>query len=86
MFQMTALVLESPSESHPVSTVSLTGVAIGHEHMKEAVAFVQDFVRHPLFRQGNFFSATRIKMLNTAVTAADAVRNSARFDPWGLLV
>ena len=22
-------------------------------------------------------------MLNTAVTAADAVRNSARFDPWG---
>ena len=22
-------------------------------------------------------------MLNTAVTAADVVRNSARFDPWG---
>ena len=24
-------------------------------------------------------------MLNTAVTAADAVQNSARFDPWGAL-
>ena len=24
-------------------------------------------------------------MLNTAVTAADAVRNSARFDPWGAI-
>ena len=24
-------------------------------------------------------------MLNTAVTAADVVRNSARFDPWGAI-
>ena len=24
-------------------------------------------------------------MLNTAVTVADAVRNSARFDPWGAI-
>ena len=24
-------------------------------------------------------------MLNTAVTAADAVRNSASFDPWGAI-
>ena len=32
-----------------------------------------------------FFSETGISLLNTAVTAADAVRNSARFDPWGAI-
>ena len=47
------------------------------------MACVQYFVRHPLFTQSSFFSETGISMLNTAVTAADAVRNSARFDPWG---
>ena len=36
-----------------------------------------------LFTQRSFFSETAINMLNTAVIAADAVRNSARFDPWG---
>ena len=46
------------------------------------MACVQDFVRHPLFTQRSFFSETVISMLNTAVTASDAVRNSARFDPW----
>ena len=32
-----------------------------------------------------FFSETGISMLNTAVTAADTVRNSDRFDPWGAI-
>ena len=56
-----------------------------HEKVKGAVASVQDFVRHPLFTQRNFFSETGISILNTAVTAADAVRNSAKFDPWGAI-
>ena len=73
------------SELHPVFTVSLYGVAIDHEQVKGAAACVQDFVRHPLFTQRSFFSETGISMLNTAVTAADAVRNSARFDPWGAI-
>ena len=47
------------------------------------MACVQEFVRHPLFTQRSFFSETGISMLNTAVTAADTVRNSARFDPRG---
>ena len=72
--------VRGPSESHPVFTVSLDGVAIDHDKVK-----VQDFVRHPLFTQRSFFSETGISMLNTAVTAADAVRNSARFDPWGAI-
>ena len=75
--------VRGPSELHSVFTVSLNGVAIDHEKVKGAVAFVQDFVRHPLFTQRSFFSETGISMLNTAVTAADAVRNSGRFDPWG---
>ena len=50
-----------------------------------AVACVQDFVSHPLFTQRNFFSETGISKLNTAVTAADAVRNSAKFDAWGAI-
>ena len=50
--------------------------------VRGAVACVQDFVRHPLFTQRNYFSETGISMLNTAVTVADAVRNSAKFDPW----
>ena len=74
-----------PSELHTVLTVSLNGVAIDHEQVKGAVACVQDFVRHPLFTQRNFFSETGISKLNTAVTAADAVRNSSKFDPWGAI-
>ena len=38
-----------------------------------------------LVQTEKFFSETGISMLNTAVTAADAVRNSARFDPWGAI-
>ena len=77
--------VKGPSEVHPVFTVSLDGVAIDHEKVKGAVACVQDFVCHPSFTQRSFFSETGIGMLNTAVTAADAVRNSARFDPWGAI-
>ena len=77
--------VKCPSELHPVFTVSLDGVAIDHEKVKGAVARVPDFVRHPLFTQRSFFSETGISMLNTAVTAADAVRNSDRFDPWGAI-
>ena len=77
--------VKGPSELHAVFTVSLDVVAIDHEKVKGAVACVQDFVRHPLFTQRTFFSETGISMLNTAVTAADAVRNSARFDPWGAI-
>ena len=47
------------------------------------MACVQDFLHHPLFTQRNFFSETGISMLNTAVTVADAVRKSAKFDPRG---
>ena len=85
IFQLTSLVVKGPSELHRVFTVSLNGVAIDHEKVKGAVACVQDFVRHPLFTQRSFFSETGISMLNTAVTAADAVRNSAKFDPWGAI-
>ena len=74
--------MRGPSELHPPFTVSLDGIAIDHEKVKGAVACVKDFVRHPLFTQRSFFE-TGISMLNAAVTAADAVRNSARFDPWG---
>ena len=77
--------MRGPSEPHPLFTVSLNGVAIDHEKVKGAVACVQDFVRHPLFTQRSFLSETGISMLNTAVTAADAVRNSARFNPWGAI-
>ena len=77
--------VKGPSEVHPVFTVSLDGVAIDHEKVKGAVACVQDFVRHPSFTQRSFFSETGIGMLNNAVTAADDVRNSARFDPWGAI-
>ena len=77
--------VKGPSELHPVLTVSLDGVAFDHEKVKGAVACGQEFVRHPLFTQRNFFSETGISMLNTAVTAADAVRNSDRFDPWGAI-
>ena len=77
--------VKGPSEVHPVFTVSLDGVAIDHEKVKGAVACVQDFVCHPSFTQRSFFSETGIGMLNTAVTAADAVRNSAQFDPWGAI-
>ena len=85
ILQLTALVVMGPSELPPVFTVSLNGVAIDHEQVKVALACVQDFVRQPLFTQRNFFSKTGIRMLNTAVTAADAVRNSAKFDPWGAI-
>ena len=77
--------VRGPSELHPLFTVSLNGVAIEHEKVKGAVACVQDFVRHPLFTQRSFLSDSGISMLNTAVTAADAVRNSAKFDHWGAI-
>ena len=77
--------VRDPPELHPIFTVSLNGVAIDHEKVKAAVACVKDFVRHSLFTQRSFFSETGISVLNTAVTAADAVRNSARFDPWGVI-
>ena len=60
-------------------------LAVDHEKVKGAVACVQDFARHPLFTQRSFLFETGISMLNTAVTAADAVQNSARFDPWGAI-
>ena len=74
--------VRGPWESHPFFTVSLDGVAIDHEKMKGAVAFVHDFVRHHLFTQRKIFSETGISMLNTAVAAADAVQHSFEFDPW----
>ena len=49
------------------------------------MASVQDFVRHPLFTQKNFFPETGISILNTAVTAADAARHSSKFAPWGAI-
>ena len=76
---------KGPSDLHPTFTASLNGVAIDHEKVKGAVVCVLDFVRHPMFTQKNFFSETVISMLNTAVTAADAVRNSSKFDPWGVI-
>ena len=85
IFQLTALVVKCPSELHPVFTVSLNGVAISHDKVKWAVARVQVFVHHPLFTQRNFFSETGISMLDTAVTAAEAVRKSSTFDPWGAI-
>ena len=63
----------------------LNGVAISHEKVNGSVVCVQDFARHPLFTNGNFFPETGISMLNTAVVAADAVRNSSKFDPWGAI-
>ena len=77
--------VKGPSELNPVFTVSLDGVAIYHEKVKGAVACVQDFVRHPLFTQSNFFSDTGIGMLNTAVGAASAVLHSSELDPWGAI-
>ena len=77
--------VKARSELHPVFTVSLDGIAIDHAKVKGAVACVLDFVCHPSFTQRSFFSETGIGMLNTAVTAADAVRNSAHFDPWGAI-
>ena len=85
IFLLTALVVRGPSELHLVFTVFLGGVVIGHEKVKGAVACVPGFVRHPLCTQRNFFSETWINMLNTAVIAADAVRNSSKFDPWGAI-
>ena len=77
--------VRGPSELHPVFTVSLNEVAIDHEKVKTAVACVRNFLRHPLFTQRSIFSETGITMLNTAVTAADAVQNCAGFDPWGAI-
>ena len=85
IFQLPALVVKGPSELHLVFTVSLNGVAISHEKVKVAVACVQDFVCHPLFTQGNFFSESGISMLNTAVIVADAVQDSSKFEPWGAI-
>ena len=77
--------MRGPSELHPVFNVSHNGVAISHEKVKWAVAYVQDFVRHPLITQKKIFSETGISMLNTAVAAAIAVRHSSQFDPWGAI-
>ena len=85
VFLLTASVLRGPSELHPVFFVSLDGVALDHETVKGAVACVLDFVRHHSFTKRSLFSETGISMLNTAVTAADAVRNSSRFDLWGAI-
>ena len=56
VFQLTALVVRGSSESHPVFTMSLDMVAINHGKVFDAVACVQDFVRHRLFTQRNFFN------------------------------
>ena len=80
-FLLTALVVRGPSELNAVFTVSRNWVAVSHEKLNGAVACVQDFVRHPLFVQRNFFSETGISMFNTAVAAADAARHSSEFDP-----
>ena len=78
--------MKGPSELHPVFTVSLNGFAIDLEKVVRAVACVQDFVRHHLFTpQRNFFCETGISMQNNDVNAADAVWNSAKFDPWGAI-
>ena len=77
--------VRGPSDLHPACTVSLNCVAIGHEKVNGAVACVQDFARHPLIPQRNFFSETGISMLSTVVTASDAVRHSSEFDPWGAI-
>ena len=65
--------MRGPLDLHPVITVSLDGVPMDYENLKEAVACVQDFVRHLLFTQRNFFSETGISMLSTAIAAANAV-------------
>ena len=74
-----------PSKLHAVFTVSLNGVAISHEKVNGAVACVQDFVQNPLITQTNLLSATGIRMFSTSVTAADALRHSSEFDPWGAI-
>ena len=77
--------VRGPLYVHPVFTVSLNGVAIGHEKVIGALACVQDFVCYPLFTQKIIFSETGISMLNAAVAAADAVRHSSKFDSWGAI-
>ena len=78
--------VKGPSEVNPIFTVSLNGVAIDHQEVREgSVACVQDFVRRPLFTQRNFLSETGISMLKTAVAAADAVQHSSELDPWGTI-
>ena len=85
IFQVTTLLMKGHSELHPVFTVFLNVVAIDHEEVNGAVACVQDFVRHSLITQRNFFSETGISMLNTAVAAADALRHNSEFHPWGAI-
>ena len=70
VFQLTALVVRGPEESHPIFTVFLDSVAINHEKVNGAVEGVLDFVRNRLFTQKNFFSETGVSMLNP-VAAAD---------------
>ena len=81
-FSVDSISGEGPSELHAVVIVSMNGVAIDHKKVRGAVACVKDIVRHPMFAQRNFISETGISMLNTAVTATDAVQNSANFGPW----
>ena len=69
---------------HPLSTVSLDGVAIEHEKVKGQWSVYRIFcvIR---FLHRSFFSEAWISMLNTAVAAADAFQNSVKFDPWGAI-
>ena len=64
-FQLTALVVKSPAELHPVFAVSLNGVAISHEKVKEQLHVCRILCVILYSRKETF--------LNTAVTAADAV-------------
>ena len=73
--------VKGPSELHPVFTVSLDGVAIDHEKVKGQWRVYRTLCVIPCSHT-EVFSETGISMLNTAVTAADAVRNSDRFDLW----
>ena len=84
-FQLTILVVKGPSDLHPVLTVSLNGITIGHKKVKGAVACVQAFWRHRLLKQSFSFSQTGISMLNIVITAADAVRHISEIDPWGAI-
>ena len=43
------------------------------------------FCASPSLHTEKFFSETGISTLDTAVTAANAVRNIAKFDPWGAI-
>ena len=85
VFQLTALVVRGPADLHSVFTVSPDWIAIDHEEVKGTLACVQDSVRG-LFTHRNFYPEIAISVLNTAVTAADAVRHTFEFDTWGAFI